>query len=273
MENQPITNSPETTPINSTPISQPTAPIQTKTNLVVPILLTVLVSAIVFGVGGYYLGKQPSNNVQQPVANPNQPTTTLPTEVLPSPTNTPTPVSLTTYTSSFEKLSFKYPTNWKITQSQKADSLNGDSMTVQSPSGKVEVSWIATLDGLGGSCDPNIPFTQKEGELGAPCPLYEVIEKQKLPAITNLYLVSYLNTSDGVTYEPILAVVDSSSILETKRGMGYLLFKGRNNGGIMTKLSAGLTTNGTKLTKTEAQKFFTTPEALQAKNTLLSATY
>ncbi len=273
MENQPTTNSHETAPVNSAPINQSPIPTQVKTNLLAPILSTVLVCAVVFGLGGYYIGKQFSNNVQQPVANQNQPTTTLPTEVLPSPTDTPTPVSLTTYTSSFEKLSFKYPSDWKITQSQKADSVNGDSITVQSPSGKVKINWIATLDGLGGSCDPNIPFTQKEGELGAPCPLYEVVEKQKLPAITNLYLVAYLNTSDGVTYEPILAVLDSSSILETKRGMGYLLFKGKNNGGIMTNLSAGLTTNGIKLTKAEAQKFFTTSEALQAKNALLSATY
>lgn len=271
MENQQETNT--NIPDNTTPVVPQTTPLPTKTNLVMPILLSVLVSAGVFGLGGFYLGKQTSNNVQQPVANQNLPTTTLPTDVLPSPTDTPAPVSLTTYTSSFEKLSFKYPTDWKIAQSQKADSLNGDSMTVQSPSGKVEINWIATLDGLGGSCDPNIPFTQKEGELGAPCPLYEVVEKQKLPAIANLYLVAYLNTNDGVMYQPILAVVDSSSILETKRGMGYLLFKGRNNGGIMAKLSAGLSTNGTKLTKTEAQKFFTTPEALQAKNALLSATY
>lgn len=277
MENQSITNPSETTPINSVPIVQPYAPVQTKTSLVMPILLTVLVSGILFGVGGYYLGKQLSDSAQQLVANQNQPATAMPkispTEVLPSPIDTPTPVSLTTYTSSFEKLSFKYPSNWKIAQFQKADSSNGDSMTIQSPNGKVEISWIATLDGLGGSCDPNIPFTQKEGELGAPCPLYEVIEKQKLPAITSLYLVAYLNTSDAVTYEPILAVVDSSSILETKRGMGYLLFKSKNNGGIMSKLSAGLTTNRTKLTKAEAQKFFITPEALQAKNTLLNATY
>jgi hypothetical protein len=267
MENQNIVNPTEDTPVITAPVDQPPIPAQAKTNLLLPILSTLLISGIVFGFGGYYFGKQ------QSITNQNQPTTTLPTEVSPSPTDTATQVGSTTYTSSFEKLSFKYPDNWKVTQSQKADSLNGDSMTIQSPSGKVEVNWIAAIDGLGGSCDPNIPFTQTEGELGAPCPLYEVVEKQKLPAITNLYLVVYLNTNDGVTYEPILAVVDSSSILETKRGMGYLLFKGRNNGGAMVKLSAGLTTSGTKLTKTEAQKFITTSEALQAKNILLSATY
>jgi hypothetical protein len=271
MKNQPITNSSKTAPIGSVPISQSPVVNQVKTNLLVPILSTLLVSAIVFGFGGYYLGKQTSNNVQQPVANQNKPITTLPTEVLPSPTNTPTPVGLTTYTSSFEKLSFKYPTDWKIVQSKPESNFpEGDSLSIQSPTGKITVAWISAIDGLGGGCDANAPVGSAEG-----CPLYEVMEKQKIPN-TNFNYVAYIITTDGTHYSPSFALQDDQGILTTSRTMGYLLFTGKNNGGESAGLVAGSVPYGRGLTsgtKAEAQNFFSTPEAVQAKNILLSVTY
>lgn len=79
MENQPVTNPSE----NSTLPSQPPVAVQTKTSLIVPILLTVLISAAVFGVGGYYFGKKslPTNTTQyQAETSPNP-------SIIPSPTS------------------------------------------------------------------------------------------------------------------------------------------------------------------------------------------
>lgn len=74
MENQPIANPSETTPTNSAPIVQSTASVQTKTSLVVPILLTALICAVVFGLGDYFLGKSFLSNSQ---GNPIQPSPTM----------------------------------------------------------------------------------------------------------------------------------------------------------------------------------------------------
>lgn len=58
MENQPIINSPDTSPVNSTTVNPSPLLRQTKTSLMMPVLLTFLISAVLFGFGGYYLGTQ-----------------------------------------------------------------------------------------------------------------------------------------------------------------------------------------------------------------------
>jgi hypothetical protein len=97
MENQPIANSSGTPPVNSVPINQISTPQQTKTNLLIPMLLTVLVSAAVSAFGGYYLGKQFSVNQPQNLLNQNQtgvtPSVNLsPTAVTTSPAPTQNPM-------------------------------------------------------------------------------------------------------------------------------------------------------------------------------------
>lgn len=263
MENQSVASSPENNPVNPAPISQPSTPIQSKTSLFVPVLLTILISAVVFGLGGYYLGTR--TTIQQQLVNQDQ---QAPNSQTPNVTSSPS-VSLKKYTSSFEKLSFQYPSDWKLSPTQPQSNFpEGDAIGLQDPNGKVVVNWISAIDGLGGSCDPNAAFGT-EGEMGAACPLYEVVDKEKLSNV-DLYYVAYVVTRDGVKYEPTFALQSQDGLLMTKRAMGYLLFFGRNNGKVLAGLSGrGLTTG----TKTEAQNFFTTPEAAQAKNVLLSATY
>lgn len=120
MENQPITNSPETTPLNSVPINQVPTPPYTKTSLFVPILLTLLVSAVVFGFGGYYLGMKSLNtqeitkNIQNsPVptlsATPSNNSTLIPTASAPS--TSVSPANWETYTGS--EYSFRHPAGLK----------------------------------------------------------------------------------------------------------------------------------------------------------------
>lgn len=111
MENQPIANPSENTPVDSIPISQPTAPTQFNTNLLVPILSSILLSGIVFGFGGYYLGvKQNSvaNNEQKPLETV---TSTPQTQnIAASPTTIPSITAQSkTYDGKF--LSFNYPTS------------------------------------------------------------------------------------------------------------------------------------------------------------------
>lgn len=261
MENQPTVNVPEATPINPTPATVPV-----KTNSATPILLSILVSAVIFGLGGYYLGTQKAPTTQ-PVAQI-QPTPTASITATPSVSISPK-VGLKTYTSKYEKLSFQYPADWTLSIEQPESNLPGaDALGIQDPSGKVKVIWLSAIDGLGGGCDPTAAFGS-EGNEGFPCPLYEVVEKEKL-ANAELYYVAYVVTNDGVKYDSRFALQDQDGILTTKRTLGYFLFKGKNNG----KLLAGLSGTGLKsVTKAEAQNFFTTPEASQAKYILLSASY
>ena len=183
-------------------------------------------------------------------------------------TVTPT-INLKSYTSSFEKLTFQYPTDWTVdTKAQGSNVANADSLTIKSPSGKAEVVWVSALDGLGGGCDENVPLGT-----GAGCSLFEVVDKQKLEK-ANLYYVAYVETDDGVNYTPEFALEDDKGILITKRTMGYLLFKGKNNGGMLAGMSGNvIDATITKRTRAEAVKFFATAEALTAKKILLSASY
>lgn len=58
MENQPVTNPSDISSVTPSPINQPPIPPQTKTNLMMPVVITLLISAVIFGFGGYYFGKQ-----------------------------------------------------------------------------------------------------------------------------------------------------------------------------------------------------------------------
>jgi len=55
-------DSPDIVAVNPVPTSQSLASVQPKTNLLLPVVLALLVSAVVFGFGGYYLGKKFSTN-------------------------------------------------------------------------------------------------------------------------------------------------------------------------------------------------------------------
>lgn len=106
MENQPINNPSDTSSLNSTQINQPS--IESKANLIIPILLTLLVSGVVFGCAGYYLHsysyKSIPSRVESPQQNGNVPT--------------PSPVAdsseIKTFTSSTYGFSFQYPGDLEV---------------------------------------------------------------------------------------------------------------------------------------------------------------
>lgn len=267
-------------PAPSTPPAE-MPPAKPKKNLL-PILLALLVSAGVFGYLGYYFGQQTANqqasNTKQ--ANTEQVNPSLSVTVTSQPTISPTvasstvsassaaKVALTTYTSKFEKFSFAYPSNWQSTApKQESNFPEADTLGIQDPKKLVNINWISAIDGLGGSCDPNIPFTETEGEMGAPCPSYEVVEKEKLEN-ADLYYVAYVVTNDGVNYRASFALQDANGLLVSKRAMAYMFFQGKNNGKVSAGLYGGSTE--TKMSKEAATAFFSTPEATQAKGVLMS---
>jgi hypothetical protein len=232
-------------------------------------LLGVLIGIIlVLAIGGaYYLITQKKSNTQT-----SQVTNSIINTPQPKPTNSNTPIDpysdWKTYTSTKEKVSFKYPANWaQVTVGQQTNVPNADTFTLQSPSGKVNVSWISAITGLGGGCSDQ-------------CPTFTVIDKTMIKGAPNLYVVSGIKSSDNKIFEPWLAVQDDKGIITTQQTMGYDTFMGRNNGdgsktGNMYAIFATslIYASGPKLSEIDAKAYFDKPEVKQAKLILLSLTY
>jgi hypothetical protein len=108
MENQPISSSPYGSSIKSDSIKQPIVRPQAKVNLLAPILSTFLVTAVVFGIGGYYLGKQSSNSQDVSI----QPAPSAKT-MNDAQTNQVINTNKSTYLDQKNSFSFEYPLNLK----------------------------------------------------------------------------------------------------------------------------------------------------------------
>jgi hypothetical protein len=116
MENQLIENSSYTPSVNIPSINQSPASSQPKTNLMISILLTLLVSGIVFGFGGFYLGKQSASSSQitnYPQLVPTQMVSSSPTSI-PSPTISEAMVGWQAYKSSENKIILQAPPNANV---------------------------------------------------------------------------------------------------------------------------------------------------------------
>lgn len=194
-----------------------------------------------------------------------------------------------TYTSSFEKLSFKYPASWTTKDISKHYSMPGtDAFQLTSPSAKLSIYWFSAIDGIGGACDASAaPGTVVSPTQLGPCPYWYVLHKQRLKG-ADLFYVDGIETSDGKTYSPWCALQASDGLLESKGYIGYQLFKGKSNyyeasGHKLGRLLAGLKCGVSygdfgsqgliKGTKSEATAYLSTSEMKQAKLVLLSASY
>jgi len=119
MENQTIINPSDTSSANPLLVNQPQLSSQTKSNLMMPVLLTVVVSAAVFGFGGYYLGRMASKPqsvikdqaVAAPSAMPVTRATSSPEEI-----QLPNYSTWQSYTNPSALYEVKYPSGWKIVQ-------------------------------------------------------------------------------------------------------------------------------------------------------------
>jgi len=234
----------------------------------VALVLEVILIAIIMAVAGFGVY----------IYIRHQSTISVATNSSPSPSSAATPdiyAGWKTYTSSFEKLSFKYPPSWTPVAAFPSNIPSGDAFAVQSPGGH-KVSWISAADGLGGACNTAImPGTSvASNELG-PCPYWTVTDKAKV-AGTNLYYVAGTVTIDGSTYRPWCALQASNGIVQNESDIGYLMFTGKNNGPNSAALLCGSPFGGQGTqtgTKAQAEALLSTPDYRTAKNILLSATY
>lgn len=237
-----------------------------KNNIFLKILAsTALIALGVFGVLAYqkYFVNKPTTDISSPTP-----------VALATPDST---ADWKTYTSKQEKISFKYPSTWKVvTPAVGSTNPDGDALTIQSPSGKIKINWVSFVDGLGGACDTEIALGQTPTEGLGPCPLFTFMGKTPINGAPGLYVVSGTMTSDGKSYEPFMAVQDTNmgSLLSTQRTMGYDLYEGKNNGGASVLFAtSGIYGDGQSLTESEAEAWFNTQEAQEAKQILLSLTY
>lgn len=115
MENQRTNNVFDNSSTNPVIVIQPTVPPQTKTNLMMRILVTILLSGAVFGFGGYCLGKQSSL--------PKPPTLQSKTEVSPSPTSQSieNTSDLATFTGTVLPVTFQHSSKLKVYEGTKTD--------------------------------------------------------------------------------------------------------------------------------------------------------
>lgn len=195
--------------------------------------------------------------------------------------------TILTYNSPLEKLSFKYPSNWKASNTNlpaPIGSLQSDILIITSPNGKIKISWVGAISGLGGGCDFNTKI--EPGNQG--CGLLELVEKDKLPN-ADLYFVEWIYTKDAINYTPHFALQSPTGYLSTTRtSLNVFTFQGKNNylkfndgsknGPFDCVFTGGSVfqdknTDFKSSTKEEALKFFLDPEMIQAKQILLSASY
>lgn len=118
MENQLITSPSDISSNNQAVVNQPLIPPQTKPNLILPILLTLLISGVVFGFGGYYLGisankydQQLTSEKQTNQVNQNPDLTQQPIE------NQPSQQVWNSYIAKSMDITFKIPQDWIVDES------------------------------------------------------------------------------------------------------------------------------------------------------------
>lgn len=192
-----------------------------------------------------------------------------------------------TYTSSTEKLTFKYPPDWLATPSNNSTQVEGaDSLSLKSPTGTVSIQWFSSVEGIGGACNQYLMpgATPEPGDLG-PCGRYYVLHKQRLTGADLYYVDGVIEQSDGKAYQTWCGIQSSSGIVQDTSSMSYLLFKAKNtfagtnnanHGPYQAELACGSGFGGIVgqvTTKDQATAFLSNPEMLQAKDILLSASY
>lgn len=143
MENQTIENPQNAQQVNNAPVEQTLASRQ-KMSLLLPVLLTFLISAIVFGLGGYYVGSQLSSksltNENTIVATP-----TPNSQVV----NSLTPIESLepdsdwkTYTNTNPAYTIKFPTDWVVDSSKAlVDPQIGGQLVIMKDDYKLTISW------------------------------------------------------------------------------------------------------------------------------------
>lgn len=200
-------------------------------------------------------------------------TTNTKTSVVPSRATDPY-AGWKVYTSSAEKITFKYPDDWMV-DAQDAlvpnDPANTDYIALKSPDGKVVVHWVSEVDGFGDEHTDSYPYN-------------EIIDKTLIPGAAHHYVISGITTLDSKTYYPWIAVGDDTQAAKFSKGVAgnVAFFTGINNinpttnshSGVLFSTS-GLRTNQSEpaLTEARAKAYLSSADMQQAKLILLSLHY
>ncbi len=230
------------------------------------VVLVVLAVAIVAGttvwVYRHHNKKQTTNSKPASTSQKTQKDKTSNT-----PGNSTPATQWSTYTSSEEKATFKYPTGWTQTKPYvPTNSPTADQTGVTSPSGAITISWVSSIAGTG-------------NEHGDAYPLITVVDKTPISGAPGYYVVSGITTLDGSTYHPWLAVQDANGILTSGPSGDVVTFQGKHNVNSSTGQPTGIlfSTSGLRssqntpaLSQAQATSWFTGMEAQQAKQVLLS---
>ena len=237
------------------------------------VLVVVLVVIVLGGAGAYVYHRdhkaKPSTTSS---TSTNSKTSTSTTTKPPAPADPY--AGWKTYTSTQEKATFKYPSDWIVdtaSQYPSNDSNNTDYTALKSPDGKVIVRWTSMITGFG-------------NESGTSYPLHEVVNKTPIPGATGDYVVSAVTTLDGSIYYPWIAVANDPSYGILSSGVqGSLgLFMGRNNLNSSTgnhdtalfSVSGPRVNEGAPaLTQAQARAYLSDADMQQAKLILLSLAY
>ena len=181
-------------------------------------------------------------------------------------TNT-TPTTIT-YISKQESGTFTYPSNWIVTKPyiSSNNASNTDQIGLQSPSGAITISYVTDLEGFGNETNGSYPYNT-------------IINKTAIDNAPHLYVVSGITTLDGTTYYPWIAVQDTSGILTTGVHGDLATFAARRvinpsthdtSHILFATCGARTTQNSPALTKDQATAWFSSADAQQAKQILLS---
>lgn len=236
-------------------------------------ILIVIIIALIGGVGFYVYKSNQDKKSDNPTSSSQKSTQTSATK--------DSYKDWKTYTSSTEKMSFKYPSSWKVDNSSPADS-ESDSTTITTDSGKEALTWRSLVDGIGGACD--FDGTAVKGEVvtiaEGGCPYYFVDGTEKTE-VTSLTAVYGVRTVDGKSYTPWCALQDQKGILTSKATEGFLFFQGKNNKTTFDGVEAGPFAVGlycgndlqSSATKAEASKFWSTDLGKDLILSLKSASY
>jgi prepilin-type N-terminal cleavage/methylation domain-containing protein len=179
-----------------------------------------------------------------------------------------------TYTSSEEKATFEYPSDWSIDASDAMssnDPNNHDFTAIKSPDGQVIVRWTSEIDGFG-------------NEYGTTYPYNDVVSKTPIKNASGDFVISGTTTLDGTAYYPWIAVANNPTdgILATGISGTLDTFLGRNNlnpttGHHDTALfsTSGPRTNedSPSLSQAQAIAYLSNGDMQQARLILLSLSY
>src|SRR6266568_721611 len=192
-------------------LHQPTKRYQSGFSAIEVLLVVLVIAALV--VTSVVVYQRYKSRTKSTAATNTSQTTTQKQESTVIPAQHPDPYAgWMSYTSSFEKLSFRYPSNWVAVDTSGKIGVAGDSLQLTSPAGSLTVSWFSAILGLGGACDATImPGTTVSAGALSPCPYWYVIDKQKLSG-ADLYYVAGVETNDGKTYAPWCALQSSDGI-------------------------------------------------------------